>query len=93
MSATVDGSLDFYPMPDAPASTVLTAVSKSRQSTFKAVEDMPFASQDHLKGLIILIAADFTVGHMQHSFLWWAFLLKFLPPEAIRYVGEKGFVG
>jgi hypothetical protein len=70
MSTTIESSLDFDTMPDDPAAAVLTAGSKSREGTFKTVEDMPLASHEHLKGLIVLIAADFTLGHIQHSFLW-----------------------
>jgi hypothetical protein len=69
MSTTIDGSLDFYPMTDDPAAAVVTAGSKSREGTFKTVEHMSLASHDHLKGLIVLVAADFTLSHIQHSFL------------------------
>jgi len=80
MGATVNGSLDFDSMTNDLASTVLTAGSKSRDCTFKTVKHMRLVSHDHLKGLIVFIAADFTLGHAQHSFLSQAFLLLFLPP-------------
>ena len=69
MGAAIEGSIGLYTMPNDPATTVLASRSKSGDGAFKAVEHMRPTSQEHLKGLIVLVAAHFALCHAPHSFL------------------------
>jgi hypothetical protein len=69
MSTTVEGSLYFYPMTDDPAATMLAARSEGSDCAFKAVEYMRVTRYDDFKGLVVFIAAYFTLCHACHSFL------------------------
>jgi len=69
MGAAVKGSVGLYTMPDDPGAAVLTGRSKGGDGAFKAVEHMRLACHVHLKGLIILVAAYFTLCHVFITFL------------------------
>jgi hypothetical protein len=60
MGAAIEVSISLYAMSNDPATAVLTGRSKSGDGAFKAIEHVPPTSHDHLKGLIILVAAYFT---------------------------------
>jgi hypothetical protein len=69
MGAAVEGSICLYTMPNDLAAAVLTGRSKSGDGAFKAVEHVRPASHEHLKGLIVLVAAHFTLCHHMIPFL------------------------
>jgi hypothetical protein len=64
----VEDAVDFYSMTNNAAATVMTCRSQGSNRAFKAVEDMCLPTHDHLKGLIVFIATQFTLCHT-HSFL------------------------
>jgi hypothetical protein len=63
MGAAIEGSIGLYSVPNDLTAAVLAGRGKSRNGAFKAVEHMRPTSQEHLKGLIVLVAADFTLCH------------------------------
>jgi len=67
IGTAVEGSVCFYPMTNNAAATVTTGRSQGSNCTFKAVEDMCVTSYDHLKGLIVVIATQFTLSHTHSS--------------------------
>ncbi len=69
MGAAVEGSICLYTMPNDLAAAVLTGRSKSGDGAFKAVEHVRPTSHEHLKGLIVLVAAHFTLCHHMIPFL------------------------
>ena len=69
MGAAVEGPIGLYPMPNDLAATVLASRGKSGDGAFKAVEHMRPPSHEHLKGLIVLVAAHFTLCHARIPFL------------------------
>jgi hypothetical protein len=64
MSAAIEGSIGLYPVPNDLAATVLAGRGKSIDGAFKAVEHMRPTSHGHLKSLIVLVAAHFTLCHV-----------------------------
>jgi hypothetical protein len=69
MGAAVEGSICLYTMPNDLAAAVFTGRSKSGDGAFKAVEHVRPTSHEHLKGLIVLVAAYFTLCHRMIPFL------------------------
>jgi hypothetical protein len=63
MGATIEGSIGLYSVPNDLTAAVLASRGKSSNGAFKAVEHMRPTSQEHLKGLIVLVATDFTLCH------------------------------
>ncbi len=63
MGAAIEGSIGLYSMPNDLTAAVPAGRGKSSDGAFKAVEHMRPTSQEHLKGLIVLVAADFTLCH------------------------------
>src|SRR5207249_12340998 len=63
MGAAVKGSVGLYPVPNDLAAAVLADWGESGDGTFNPVEHMRPASQEHLKGLIVLVAAHFALCH------------------------------
>jgi hypothetical protein len=68
MSTTEDSFMRFHTMPDDPTAAVGTARGKNLNSTLKTVKHMELTSHCDLKGLIIVIAAFFTLSHVETSF-------------------------
>ena len=69
MGAAIEGSIGLYPVPNDLAAAVPASRGKSSDGAFKAVEHMRPTSQEHLKGLIVLVAAHFTLCHARIPFL------------------------
>ena len=63
MGAAIEGSIGLYPVPNDFTAAVLAGRGKSSNRAFKAVEHMRPTGQIHLKGLIVLVPADFTLCH------------------------------
>jgi hypothetical protein len=66
MGAAVKGSIGLDTMPNNPAAAMLASRGKSGNGAFKAVEHMRPTSHEHLKGLIVLVTAHFTLCHAHH---------------------------
>ncbi len=60
MGAAIEVSISLYTMSNDPATAMLTGRSKSGDGAFKAVEHVRLTGHEHLKGLIVLVAAYFT---------------------------------
>lgn len=63
MGAAIEGPVGLYTVPNDLAAAVLAGRGKSSDGAFKAVEHMRPTSHEHLKGLIVLVAAHFTLCH------------------------------
>ena len=67
IGTAVEGSVYFYSMTNNAAATMTTGRSQGSNCTFKAVEDMCVTSHDYFKGLIVVIATQFTLSHTYSS--------------------------
>jgi hypothetical protein len=65
MSAAVDSFIFLHAMPDYPAPAVGAGRSQGMNGTFEAVEDMFFPADANFKGLVVIVSASFTFGHVR----------------------------
>jgi hypothetical protein len=63
MGTAVEMTSDFYTVPDHPALAMLANRRNRLNCTFEAVECMLLTGGDQLESFIVLVAADFALGH------------------------------
>jgi len=68
VGAAIESVLGLDPVPDDPAPALSADRGQLLDRAFEAVEDMLPARRDHLEGQIIIVAANFTLGHAHTSF-------------------------
>ena len=51
------------PMPQDPATAVIAGWRERMDGTLKAVEDVSRSAESDVKGLVVIVAADFTSFH------------------------------
>jgi len=68
MGTAVEDAVGFYPMTNNLATAMMASRSQGSNRTFEAVEDMCLPTHEYLKGLIVVIAASFTLCHPHFSF-------------------------
>jgi len=64
IGAAEERVLSFDAMPDNPASAVIASRSEFVDRTLEAVERMARTSSNYLEGQVIIVAADFTLRHL-----------------------------
>jgi len=63
MRAAEESTIDLYSMPDHPAAAVLANRRHRLNRTLETVERMPRTGSSHFKALVILVTANFALGH------------------------------
>jgi hypothetical protein len=64
MSTAEKCSICFDPMPNDTTPAMVTGRRKCMDGTLKAVEHVGVSTHHYFKSLIVLIPADFTLGHL-----------------------------
>jgi len=67
MRAAEESPADLYAMPDHLATAVLANRRQGLNCTLKAVEGMLRTRRPDLKALVILVPANFALGHSEFS--------------------------
>lgn len=63
VGAAEEPSTNFRPMPDDFAAAVFADRRYAMNCAFEAIENMPGARRDKLETLVVIISADFALGH------------------------------
>src|SRR5579883_1196576 len=66
--AAVESSVHLYAVANDAAATVMTGRGQFTDRALKTIEYMFLTGQNNLKGLVVLIATLFTLGHPRTSF-------------------------
>lgn len=67
MGATKEVTLDLHAVADDPAFAVLANRGHRLDRALEAVENMTYTGCRHLESLVVLVATNFTNGHVQTS--------------------------
>jgi hypothetical protein len=64
MRTAVKMSGDLHPVSDHPALAMFANGRHRLNRAFETVEYVPLSGRNYFKGFVILVAADFALGHM-----------------------------